>query len=189
MVDGKALQVTLQELVGNAVKHGGASSVIVRTTLGDDVADLCVEVVNDGVAIHEADAERIFEPFWQHGEIATRSKSGLGLGLSLARQLAERAGGSLTLTHSAPATFRLQLPATAGSVAVLTARRSVDLAQAQALKAINDVRELKATLDQERSLYSAAELRQVTPASRQCAHDQAGGRRSVEACAAASAST
>lgn len=69
-----------------------------------------IEVNNDGQQIPKANREKIFEPFFR-GE-NSEFKSGTGLGLPLARSLAEMHQGSLTLMDSEKEliTFRLQLP-------------------------------------------------------------------------------
>jgi two-component system sensor kinase FixL len=67
-----------------------------------------VRVVDNGRGIDEAIADRLFEPF-----ITTRSRDdSSGLGLCVARQIAEQHGGSLTLESADNgASFALRLPA------------------------------------------------------------------------------
>jgi signal transduction histidine kinase len=56
--------------------------------------------------------ERIFEPFWQAEQTRTRAAEGTGLGLSVARRLAQLLGGNLVVQSTAHrgSTFTLQLP-------------------------------------------------------------------------------
>ncbi|MEI7831038.1 MAG: response regulator, partial [Prolixibacteraceae bacterium] len=73
--------------------------------------DYCaIDVINDGQPIQKAIKDKIFEPFFR-GENA-EFKPGTGLGLPLARSLAEMHSGTLTLLNSdtEPITFRLRLP-------------------------------------------------------------------------------
>jgi signal transduction histidine kinase len=84
-------------LMSNAVKftdHGGS----VRTTVTYDAQRRIVVTVTDtGIGIVPADMDRIMMPFEQGGQTAERAAGGTGLGLPLARELAMRHGGTLTL--------------------------------------------------------------------------------------------
>jgi PAS domain S-box-containing protein len=106
---GKARQILIN-LVGNAVKHGGAGEVEVR--LDTRAADrLDVHVRDAGPGIAPDDQERIFEPFTQVDSSHTRA-GGTGLGLAISRRLARLLGGDVLL-RSAPgagSTFTLRLP-------------------------------------------------------------------------------
>jgi two-component system OmpR family sensor kinase len=96
-------------LLDNAVKYtpeGG--KVTVRVREGDGRAEL--EVSDTGVGIPEAQLPLIFERF--HRADPSRTKGGAGLGLSIARQIAEAHGGTIEV-RSEPgegSTFTLLLP-------------------------------------------------------------------------------
>ncbi|MBC7685640.1 MAG: sensor histidine kinase, partial [Bdellovibrionales bacterium] len=95
-------------LLTNALRYGGSKPV--RITLVRDRDSALIEVRDQGVGISEADQLRIFNPFERAGTKDVRE--GLGLGLYIARQLAESHGGTLEVT-SAPnqgAAFMLTLP-------------------------------------------------------------------------------
>jgi signal transduction histidine kinase len=79
-------------------------------TSGND-REAVVAVVDDGPGIAAADLDRIFEPFYRVRADAA-SPEGTGLGLALARSLADRNGGRLTVESEpgAGSTFRLILP-------------------------------------------------------------------------------
>ena len=71
-----------------------------------------VAVVDTGVGIKAADLIRVFEPFTQIDDRPTRERDGAGLGLTVAKRLAEALGGALAAT-SRPgegSTFVLFLP-------------------------------------------------------------------------------
>jgi OmpR-family two-component system manganese-sensing sensor histidine kinase len=99
-------------LLDNAARYGGgppSKSTRVTTKAGDREA--LVEVSDEGLGIAEADLERIFEPFHRvHSDAGT--PDGNGLGLAIARSLAERNGGRLTVSSRVGdgSTFRLALP-------------------------------------------------------------------------------
>jgi signal transduction histidine kinase len=78
----------LAELVKNAAQTPGASRIdILASRAGEDLA---VEVVDDGEGIPEDILFRVSEPFF-----STRGRAGLGL--TIARDAVEAAGGSLQL--------------------------------------------------------------------------------------------
>src|SRR6185295_8681296 len=60
---------------------------------------LQIEVQDNGIGLELAQLPHVFEPFKQANASSTRSQGGLGLGLSLARQLVELHGGSIDV-HS-----------------------------------------------------------------------------------------
>jgi signal transduction histidine kinase len=95
-------------LLTNALRYGGSKPI--RVTLTRSATHAEVEVRDQGVGISAEDQVRIFSPFERAGTKVV--SEGLGLGLYIARQLAESHGGTLTV-ESAPnegAAFRLTLP-------------------------------------------------------------------------------
>ena len=66
-------------------------------------------VTDTGRGIPEAQREAIFQPFVQVEKGLTRSADGSGLGLAVGRELAERMGGTLTLTSQEGAGSRFVL--------------------------------------------------------------------------------
>ncbi len=94
-------------LLTNALRYGGGKPVKVMLEANPVYAEVTVR--DQGNGITAADQHRIFEPFERAG---TKTGAGLGLGLYIARQLAEAHGGSLTVdsTYGEGAAFRLRLP-------------------------------------------------------------------------------
>ena len=99
-------------LVDNAVKYGSAATVRL-TQLVDSVA---IDVEDDGPGIPDADKPHVLEPFYRSDPARTLDGSGFGLGLSIARAIAEAHGGRLMLMDRQPRGLvaRLMLPADAG---------------------------------------------------------------------------
>jgi signal transduction histidine kinase len=95
-------------LLTNALRYGGSKPVKITLSVADGQAH--VEVRDQGVGIAPEDQMRIFNPFERAGTKDVRE--GLGLGLYIARQLAESHGGSLDVqsTPDQGAAFRLVLP-------------------------------------------------------------------------------
>ncbi|WP_081974701.1 PAS domain-containing sensor histidine kinase [Novilysobacter arseniciresistens] len=117
-VRGDALRVTqiVANLVSNAAKFTPAGGRIVveidREGDGDD-AQACIRVTDTGIGLPPELLEQVFELFVQADGSAARSGGGLGIGLSLARSLAQLHGGSLAAHSDGPgqgSSFVLRLP-------------------------------------------------------------------------------
>lgn len=99
----------LGNLVDNAQRHARAG---VRVAVRAEDGRVVLRVADDGQGVPEDERERIFERFVRLDDARTRDGGGAGLGLAIARDVAERHGGSLTV-RSAPeggALFELALP-------------------------------------------------------------------------------
>ncbi|MDG2523700.1 ATP-binding protein [Caulobacter segnis] len=81
-------------LLSNAVKFTDAGAVRTRLSICEDGA-LELSVTDTGVGISEAQRLRLFERFVQADDSTTRQFGGLGLGLTLARELAEAMKGAI----------------------------------------------------------------------------------------------
>jgi signal transduction histidine kinase len=88
--DPRLLRRLIRNLLDNAVRHGGGD---VEAGVGPiEGGGARLWVADRGPGIPAADRERIFEPFYR-GARAPADASGVGLGLALVRQIAERHGG------------------------------------------------------------------------------------------------
>ncbi|AZQ37465.1 HAMP domain-containing protein [Streptomyces cyaneochromogenes] len=110
-VAGSRSQVerVIGNLLDNAQRHArSAVTVTVRT----DGAWAVAAVADDGDGVAEADRERIFERFVRLDEARSRDDGGAGLGLAIARDVAVRHGGTLTVGRAPAggALFELRLP-------------------------------------------------------------------------------
>ncbi|GAB4194046.1 MAG: hypothetical protein OHK0024_34200 [Thalassobaculales bacterium] len=99
VADEQYLRQCLINLLSNALKfsHPGGE---VRLTAVAEGEDLHIAVSDDGLGIAAEDLPNIFEPFSIGGSAATRSRGGIGLGLSITRRLVERHGGSITIAST-----------------------------------------------------------------------------------------
>jgi len=99
LADEKRLNQIIGNLVDNAIKftpHGKVIRLSAECT-GDGYVRLLVH--DGGMGISSDEAEHLFEPFYQ-GDVGRRIKQGMGLGLSIAHQLARAHGGRLDLKNS-----------------------------------------------------------------------------------------
>jgi signal transduction histidine kinase len=116
MADANALRQCLQNLVSNAVKYGGDSrwlGIRARKAEGPRGPEVQVVVEDKGLGIEPAELNDIFKPFYRSKSATAAQIHGTGLGLSLARSIAEAMGGSLS-AESVPgqgSAFTLRLPA------------------------------------------------------------------------------
>jgi signal transduction histidine kinase len=108
--DAERLRQVLHNLVDNAVKFSPANGEV-RVTATAENGDLRVDVLDEGPGVAPADRRLIFEKFGRSTEGET--KPGTGLGLFIARSIAEAHGGALDVTTppaTRGATFTLRLP-------------------------------------------------------------------------------
>ena len=112
-----ALQRALQNLIDNAFKYG--HDVRLNVTDKDDALLLAVE--DNGPGVPPAELERLGTPYYRPDAARRSATGGVGLGLSIARDVAAMHGGTLTLANrpSGGFTATLCLP----RVAVATTRR------------------------------------------------------------------
>ena len=108
---GALLGQLLDNLIDNAFKYSEPGTpVTVRLECTPNEVLLIVE--DDGVGIQAADLPRLFEPFYRSSHARTADRAGVGLGLSVAKRIAEMLGGKLTAEARAEkgSRFTLTLP-------------------------------------------------------------------------------
>jgi signal transduction histidine kinase len=97
-----------REAIEGEAERGGVGSV--TASLESDAATRRLRLADDGPGIPERARDHIFQPF-----LGSTRKGGAGLGLAIARELAQAHGGDLTLISTAPTgtIFELRLPVAA----------------------------------------------------------------------------
>jgi two-component system sensor histidine kinase BaeS len=108
-VDQDRLAQALGNLLSNAIKYTPEGTVSVEAFVRD--SSVCIAVGDTGIGIAPAEQDEIFEPFYR-SQRDKRFPQGMGLGLSIARDLVQAHGGSLRL-ESAPdkgSRFTILLP-------------------------------------------------------------------------------
>jgi signal transduction histidine kinase len=107
--DERLLRRALRNLLENARRYAGDQ---VEVRVGRQGRNAEIQVADRGPGVPEAYRERIFEPFFRLPGHAER-EGGVGLGLALVRQIAERHGGSVRCEPrtGGGSVFTLSLPA------------------------------------------------------------------------------
>jgi two-component system osmolarity sensor histidine kinase EnvZ len=100
-----AIQRCLANLIGNARRYGGRIWLTV-TPLTDSVAVL---VDDDGPGIPPAEHENVFRPFFRLDSARSPDNEGVGLGLTIARDVARGHGGDLRLEQAPQGGLRVRL--------------------------------------------------------------------------------
>jgi two-component system, sensor histidine kinase len=93
------LTQVVNNLVGNALKFTTEGEVKVRLYRVDD-GQWGIAVSDKGPGISLENQAMIFEPFWQVDNPETREHKGVGLGLSIAKQMTQHLGGEIKLNSA-----------------------------------------------------------------------------------------
>ena len=102
------LKRALRNLVTNAVRYGGVARVEILAQPGGAIT---LRVDDDGPGIEEDRIEDMLEPFTRGDASRNRATGGSGLGLTLARAIAEAHGGTLVLANRYSGSTRVGLRA------------------------------------------------------------------------------
>ena len=119
-IDSAKMERALFNIIGNAFKFtpvGGSITIAVeKATRQEDGDYLNISVRDSGIGIHGKDLPHIFERFKQVDSRCLRKHEGIGLGLSLAKELIELQGGILKVVSSygKGSTFTICLPVSKG---------------------------------------------------------------------------
>jgi signal transduction histidine kinase len=119
--DDSGISQCLHNLISNAVKYGGSFRRITLRALtvpGEhgSAQELEISVADRGIGIDSSELPRIFDPFYRSPRVHAAQIHGTGLGLSLAKRIAESMGGKLSVVSelSVGSTFTLHLQVAKG---------------------------------------------------------------------------
>jgi len=110
--DEDSLYQILSSLVDNAVKYSPAGGVIKLDVWCPNGSTVAVAVADEGIGVPAGMEEAVFEKFRRTEETESKEVYGHGLGLYIARKLAEAQGGEIALASEPGrgSTFTLTLP-------------------------------------------------------------------------------
>lgn len=91
----RALRRCLDNLVGNAIRYGSEAHI----ELSDAPRALTITVRDRGPGLPAEELDKVMEPFYRVEASRHRDHGGVGLGLAIARDIARKHGGSLSLSN------------------------------------------------------------------------------------------
>jgi signal transduction histidine kinase len=156
--DPVLLERIITNLVSNAIHYTARGGVVVGARPRG--ARVSIEVWDSGVGIAAAERERIFEEFYQIGNVERHSSKGMGLGLAITRRLAALLNHALRV-DSRPGVgsrFAIELPRADAASRDLTASVAVAASEHPSVLTSAQVAVLDdeaAVVDGMRALYSA----------------------------------
>jgi CheY-like chemotaxis protein len=111
--DPVRLEQIVSNLISNALKFSPGDRAD-RVSVSAEAAEAVLSVADEGSGISPDLLPRIFDLFVQADDTSDRAKGGLGIGLTLVRQLVELHGGTIEASSRGPgagSTFEVRLPA------------------------------------------------------------------------------
>lgn len=111
LVDRDKLRNVLSQLLDNAIKFTEQGGKI-EVSAGDSGDEITVAVKDDGPGIENGNLEKVFDCFTKYESGASGNSAGVGLGLTLAKQLVEMHGGRIWAqsTVGEGSTFHFSVP-------------------------------------------------------------------------------
>jgi len=112
MLDTDRFNRIIQNLANNAMRYNPAGT-LVTVSLTVQNHQVFIDFSDDGIGIPDNIASNIFKPFVRVDDSRNSKTGGSGLGLSIAKKIAEAHGGDLTLLadKNKGSTFRITIPA------------------------------------------------------------------------------
>jgi signal transduction histidine kinase len=110
--DGRRIKQVFNNLLSNAIKYTPKKGNI-RVIITDDLHDVCISIIDNGIGIAKKDQSRIFEKFYTgDGSLLTKESGRMGLGLAIAKGIIEAHEGRIWLASEIGkgSTFIFTLP-------------------------------------------------------------------------------
>ena len=109
-VDREKMASAVGNLLSNAIRHSPQGGHI-RLIVSDPPGLACLDIIDQGPGVAEADRDRIFEPFYRGERQPEDAVRGTGIGLSIVHEYIVAHGGRVfLLPESTSAHFRIELP-------------------------------------------------------------------------------
>jgi PAS domain S-box-containing protein len=112
LADSSRLQQIVWNLLSNAIKFSARGGVV-EIQVRQDEAETVLRIRDEGQGISPDFLPFVFDRFMQSDAGSNRHRGGLGLGLSIVKQLVEAHGGTVTVSSAGPgkgALFEVHLP-------------------------------------------------------------------------------
>ncbi len=109
-IDSEQLTLAVQNLISNAIRYTPSGGKV-HVSAEMELEDLVISIKDTGPGISQDEQKKVFEPFTR-GSSARRFSQGMGLGLTIAREMTEAHGGRIELvsTPGAGSNFRIIIP-------------------------------------------------------------------------------
>lgn len=109
-LDSEQLTLAVQNLISNAIRYTPSGGKVI-VSAGKGPEDLIISVKDTGPGIPLEEQKTVFDPFTR-GSTAKRFSQGMGLGLTIAREMSEAHGGHIELISSngSGCDFRISIP-------------------------------------------------------------------------------
>lgn len=113
LADAERLTQVVMNLVRNAVTYTPEGGLVSIEAAADGPGHVALTVADTGIGIPTEDLDRVFDRFYRTDASRARSTGGYGLGLSIARDLVEAMGGTISVTSEVDtgSRFTVRLPA------------------------------------------------------------------------------
>jgi len=93
--DGRRIKQVFNNLLTNAIKYTPCKGRI-RVIITDDINDICISIIDNGIGIAKKDQNRVFEKFFTgNGSSLTKESGRMGLGLAIAKGIIEAHEGRI----------------------------------------------------------------------------------------------
>jgi CheY-like chemotaxis protein len=132
--DPTRLKQIIYNLCGNALKFTEQGGVTVTMGYLPETAQLKIQVIDTGIGMTEEELGRLFKPFSQADSSTARKYGGTGLGLCIARQLAQNLGGDVSVTSEKGVGSTFQFTIAVGDIQPLTMATCLEDMQVEAIE-------------------------------------------------------
>lgn len=110
ITDGSKLRLALDNILVNAIKF--TKSGLIEVILDKKDNRIEIDIKDEGIGIQTDKLEQVFEPFYQVDSSYRKKYKGVGLGLSISKNVVESLGGSISVLNNPEkgCTFKIALP-------------------------------------------------------------------------------
>lgn len=108
--DPDMISQAVANLISNAVRYTAEGSVTVTVKAGSEMAQ--ISVADTGIGLSPEEAKNVFGRFWRADSARTREKGGLGIGLSMVKEIVDQHDGWVRVEgeKGKGATFTIYIP-------------------------------------------------------------------------------